>query len=350
MNAVGTFRAATPIAVDAAGWHLPDRTRAVAELPELADLPEADRRTCLNLGIDTVLVDDELTAGDLAEHAARAALERAGLAAGELGALIVVEPRAPETLISSDATRLQHALGATEATTFTVGGLGCVSVAPALLAARGLLAADPGLRHALVVHGSKPAGRGRYRHPVTVNGDSGQALLLSRPGEVPAPVRVLDLVQRTNGAYWDLFGLDYRDRPTAQWREECRDLPGYSFRLAMETRRRLSALVDELLARNGRTRGDIAGWASQNLSAGGLAFTEETLDVKLLPSCRENLRGYGHLGPNDIFLNLWTALDRRDLAEGDLAVLVNVSPVAAWSVLLVEMGPRGRGPSQGGNA
>ncbi|MEU2775685.1 hypothetical protein ABZ646_22795, partial [Streptomyces sp. NPDC007162] len=57
-----------------------------------------------------------------------------------------------------------------------------------------------------------------------------------------------------------------------------------------------------------------------------------------MPACRENLRQYGHLGPNDVFLNLRTALDRKELAPGDLAVLINVSPVAAWSLLLVETG------------
>ncbi|MFP8884604.1 3-oxoacyl-ACP synthase [Streptomyces mangrovi] len=339
MSAEVTFHTAAPVAVEAVGRHLPDRTHTVAELPELAGLAEADRLTCLNLGIETVLADDGLTSYDLAERAARAALDRAGLPAASLGALIVIEPRAPETLISSDATRLQHALGADAATVFTVGGLGCVSVTPALLAARGLLAADPSLGHVLVAHGSKPAGGARYRHPVTVNGDGGQALLLTRPHPA-APIRVLDLVQRTDGRYWDLFRLEYRDRPTARWREECRDLPGYSFRLAMETRNRLGALVDELLSRNGLTRADIAGYASQNLSAGGLAFTEETLEIGLLPSCRENLRRFGHLGPNDVFLNLGTALAGRELAEGDLAVLLNVSPVAAWSALLVEIGPQ----------
>ncbi|MFD3519130.1 3-oxoacyl-ACP synthase [Streptomyces sp. NPDC058653] len=344
MSAEGTFRTRTStVAIDAVGRHLPDRTRSVAELPELAGLTEADRLTCLRLGIDTVAVAEDLTAADLAERAATAALAEADVPAGALGALILVEPRAPETLISSEATGLQHALGAENALVFSVGGLGCVSSTPALLAARGLLAADPGLGPVLVVHGSKPAGEHRYRHPVTVNGDSGLALLVGR-SHAAAPVRIVDLAQYTNGRYWNLFGLEYRDRPTAQWREECTDLPGYSFRLAMESRRRLVELVAGLLARNGLTPADIAGYVSQNLSAGGMAFTEEILDITLLPSCRDNLRALGHQGPNDTFLNLHTALERKELAEGDRAVLINVSPVAAWSVLLVEIGPRnGRG-------
>lgn len=334
-----------PVAVRSAAWHVPETSLAVPELPELASLGESERRTCLALGIDSVRADDSLNPAALGELAAREALERAGLPARELGALIVVEPRAPETLLSSEATRLQHLLGAERAVTFSVGGLGCVSITPALLAARGLLCADRELGDVLVVHGSKPAGPGRYRHPVTVNGDGGQALLLSAaaPGRTgtssaPVPVRLLDIVQETNGEHWDLFHVDYRDRPADEWREECRDTATYSFRLAMESRGRLSGLLEGLLERNGLKPGDVRGYVSQNLSAAGFTFTEESLGIQLMRVCRENLRRLGHLGPNDVFLNLYTAVERGELAEGDHAVLINVSPVAAWSVLLVGIG------------
>lgn len=321
------------IAVRGAASYLPERVVPVAGM---AALDENERRTRAGLGIDTVRADDRIGAVELCERAARQALDRAGVDARDLGALIMVESRAPDTFLSSEATRLQHLLGAEAATTFTVGGLGCVSVTPALLTARGLLAADPDMDNILVVHGSKPAAATRYRHPVTVNGDSGQALLLSRRG----PVRILDIAQQTNGRYWDLFQVKYRDRPTSQWREECADATAYSFRLAVETRNRTSALLDGLLWRNGLRREDVRGYVSHNLSAGSLAFTEEALDIGILPVCRENLRAYGHLGPNDVFLNLYTALERKELSPGDRVVLISVSPVAAWSLLLVEIGPQ----------
>ncbi|MFG3510031.1 3-oxoacyl-ACP synthase [Streptomyces sp. NPDC047821] len=322
---------AAPVAIRSAAWYLPEHTLPVTGV---RTLDEAERTTRDGLGIDTVRADDRLCSVTLAERAARRALDRAGLDARDLGAMVVVESRVQETFLSSEATRLQHRLGADNATTFSVGGLGCVSITPALLAARGLLAADPALDHVLVVHGSKPATTLRYRHPVTVNGDGGQALLLARDGDT----RVLDITQQTNGRYWDLFHVDYRDRPTAQWREQCTEPSTYSFALAMETRNHLAAMMDDLLRRNGIGRGDVAGYISQNLSAGSFTFLEDSLDIELLPACRDNLRRYGHLGPNDVFLNLRTALDREELAPGDLAVLINVSPVAAWSLLLVRTG------------
>lgn len=324
-----------PLAVRTVASCLPRVSSKVAELPALRALPPEQRAHCVRLGIDTVGVD-EADATTLAERAARRALEDTGVAATDLGALLVVEQRAPGTLLSSEATRLQELLGATDALTFTIGGLGCVSVTPALLTARGLLAADPGLGPVLVAHGSKPVSEHRYRHPVTVNGDGGQALLLDREGRI----QVRDQVQETDGRYWDLFHVDHRDRPSSEWREECTDQRAYSFRLAVETRNRLRSLLDRLLRRNGLTRAEVRGYVSQNLSAGGHVFIEESLDLALLPSCRENLRVHGHLGPNDVFLNLWSALEDGRLSDGDFAVLINVSPVAAWSLLLVRIGPQ----------
>ncbi|GHE82396.1 3-oxoacyl-ACP synthase [Streptomyces longispororuber] len=321
-------------AVKAVACHQPDQVLPVAELPGLAELTEGERETCARLGIDEVRADESLTSFDLALRAARQALAEARLTAAEVGALVLVDARVPETLMSSAATRLQAALGAERALTFSVGGLGCVSLTPALLTARGLLAADGDLDNVLVVHGSKPPTPLRYRHPVTVSGDGGAAAVLGRRG----PVRVLDIVQETNGDHWDLFRVEYRDRPTARWREECRDIPQYSFRLAVESRIRLRELYERLLTRNHLTTEDISCHLSHNLSEGTFRFTEEALDVKISPTCADNLRRYGHLGPNDVLLNLRTELDRGGLAEGQRAVLLSASPVAAWSLLLVEAG------------
>lgn len=323
-----------PLAVRAAAWHHPGRAVSVADLPELAAVSAAEHESCLNLGVEEIRADDALTAFDLMAPAAHRALAEAEVEPSALGALVVVESRAPETLMSSEATRLQAHLGARHALTFSVGGLGCASIVPALLAARGLLATDPDLEHVLVAHGSKPAGPGRYRHPVTVSGDCGQALVLSRQG----PVRVIDILQETNGDYWDLFRVDYRGRPVAQWREECADEHACSFRLAIETRNRLRELHRRILDRNGMRAADMACHLAQNLSLGSLKFSEETLGVTIDAACADNLKRYGHLGPNDILLNLYTAIGRGALAGGRRAVLLSTSPVAAWGALLVEEG------------
>ncbi|MEU5979783.1 3-oxoacyl-[acyl-carrier-protein] synthase III C-terminal domain-containing protein [Streptomyces sp. NPDC047315] len=321
-------------AVRALAFHQPDTALRVTELPGLDRLSDTERECCVRLGIDEVRADATLSAYDLAAGAAHRALGEAGLTAADVGALIVIEARAPQTLMSSTATRLQSQLGADRAVTFSVGGLGCVSLTPALLAARGLLAADGDMDHVLVAHGSKPPTPLRYRHPVTVSGDGGAAMVVSRSG----PIRILDILQATNGAYWDLFRVEYRDRPTDQWREECREITGYTFTLAAETRHRLREMHRRLLERNGLDPQDISCYLSHNLSTGAFRFTEEALGIKISNTCFDTLRQYGHLGPNDILLNLHAELGSGTLAQGQRAVLLSASPAAAWSMLLVETG------------
>ncbi|MFH9423887.1 3-oxoacyl-[acyl-carrier-protein] synthase III C-terminal domain-containing protein [Streptomyces sp. NPDC017529] len=321
------------IALRATATHLPGRT-ALADLPELAALPARERAACLGLGIERVAVGAGLSAVDLAARAGRQVLAATGLAPDRLAGLIMIEPRAPEAFSTSEATRLQQLVGADRAWAFSVGGLGCASVVPALLAAAGQLATDPSAADILVVHGSKPVAARRYRHPVTVNGDSGQAVLVSRDG----PLRVRDILLETSGTYWDLFRVDYRGREPDRWREECTDIPTYAFRLAVESRKRIAGLTRRLLERNGVDRDAVSCYVGQNLSTAALRIVAESLDVKLSDACADNLRDNGHLGPNDALLNLATAVDRGQLPEGGLAVVLNMSPAAAWSAMLVEHG------------
>lgn len=323
------------IALSALACHLPATSLALADLPELATLTERERATCEALGIERVPVDDAVGAVELAARAGRRALAEAGLEPAGIDVLLVVESRAPDTLISSECTRLQAELGLDRAMAFSVGGLGCASLTPALLTADGLLRADPRVVNILVLHGSKPATPRRYRHPVTVNGDSGGALVVSRHG----PIRVRDIQLETNGAYSNLFQVAYRDRVFDQWREECTDLPGYSFRLAVETRNRLRALNSRILARNGLAQADISCYLTQNLSLGAFRGYEDALGITIAKPCYDNLAHHGHLGPNDIVVNLADTLDRGHLLPGELAILLNISPAAAWSALLVETGP-----------
>jgi 3-oxoacyl-[acyl-carrier-protein] synthase III len=316
------------IALAGSGWYLGDPV-PIGELPEWADLADAERAVWPALGIESVAVAESAGATDLAVVAARRALASASVSEAEVDVVITVEARAPETLISSDATRLQAALGARRAMAFSVGGLGCTSLTPALLTAAGLLR-DPDVRTVLVAHGSKPATSRRYRHPVTINGDSGGALVLTRSGDT----RVRDVLLETNGDYADLFRVPYRDRPFREWREECADPATYSFRLAVETRNRLRDLTARLLDRNALSPADVTCYVAQNLSAPSHRNYVDVLGHPLAPSCGDNLARYGHLGPNDTFHNLHTA----DVPPGSRVVLLDTSPTAAWSAVLVEVG------------
>ncbi len=299
------------------------RPVAVGSLPERAALADGERQVYDGLGIRTVF-EDPAEASELAAAGARAALEQAGLEPQDVDALVVVEPRAPERLMASEATRVQAAVGADRAVTFSVGGLGCVSISAALMTAEGLLRANPGWQHVLIAHGSKPPGPRRYRHPVTINGDGGLGAIVARD----AGTLVLSHELRTDGAYWDLFGVEYRGTPQADWVEICRDPREYSFKLAIESRNRFREMVEGL--------GDVEHHVMQNLSEAAFAFYEELLGVTFARACRANLAAHGHLGSIDVLLNLHTGLQTGEIPRGDRVLVLNNSPVAAWSTMVVQ--------------
>ncbi|RKN45343.1 3-oxoacyl-ACP synthase [Micromonospora endolithica] len=330
----------TPIWLGPVSVHLPAETVAVAALPEVAALPAARRDHVLSLGIDEIrcLRDHDGRPGpgaevDLAAAAAQEALNRAGLAAEDVDALILVQGRAPRYLLASEATRLQARLGAIRATTLSVGDLGCVSVSAALDVGVALLRGRPAWRHVLVAMGAVAATEGRYRPPMTVLGDAGAAVLLGRE---PGRWGWLDHAQRSDGSYADLFHIDYRDVPARHWRETCADEPTYSFRLAMESRSRLRDLNREVLAARGLTPDRLDAVLMQNLSRGAFAFWQGALGVTIGDACPTNLARYGHLGPIDVLANLDDTA--ATVATGGHVLVMNSSPVAAWSSALLVRG------------
>ena len=308
-----------------------ERTRVV-DLPEHAELDEPARHVYESLGIDTVLVDPA-DAATLAASAARAALDTAGVRPEDVDALVTVQGRVPELLMASEATRIQAEVGAARATTFSVADLGCVSINSAVLVGRALLDGHPSWSTVLIAHGSKPPAPRRFRYPVTVNGDGGVAVVLTRD----ARPRLLDLAIETNGEYWDLYRVDFKDKPEREWLEECKSLKTYSFKLAIESRNRFAALNEAVLARASKTMDAVDHFVMQNLSAGAFRFYEEFFRVEFAKACKTNLARYGHLGSMDVPLNLHTAIETGEASPGDLVLVMNNSPVAAWSTMLVEI-------------
>jgi len=322
----------TPITVQAVAAVSPGTPLSIADLPELNQLPPTQREFALSLGIDEVWSAGERTEVDLAAEAASAVLVQAGLDADELDALVVVQGRAPDYLMASEATRLQARLRARRAVTLSVGDLGCVSSSAALMTAQGLFAVNPEWRTVLMAMGTRAPTVRRFRSPMTVLGDGGMAVLLNRANT--GRFRLVDQVLESNGEYADLYRIPYRETSQDQWAEQCEQPDVYSFRLAMESRNRFRQLNERLLRRNGMDLSDVQTCVMQNLSRGAFEFWRDALGVRFASACRENLRRFGHLGSMDVLLNLDATADA--LSPGDRVLAMNSSPVAAWSSALFE--------------
>jgi 3-oxoacyl-[acyl-carrier-protein] synthase-3 len=312
---------------------LPRKRISVPELAELETLPTAQRQAVAAFGIDTVAAAEGRSATDLAVESVRRLLAREDVDAADIGALLVVGSRAPDYLMSSDSTRIAYEAGLDIGLSFSVSDLGCVSISAALLTASALLSVNSDWSCVLIAHGCVPPGASRLRLPVTVNGDAGLAVLVRRQPRL----RILDIAIETDGSYWDLFRVDYRDIPSQQWREQCTNVSRYSFELALQSRARLRKLNEVVLTRQGRTFADVDHVVMQNISMGAFRFYEETFDVEVARACYDNLRTLGHLGSIDIIANLATGMASGEFAEGDLVLVMTNSPAAAWSSMVVEI-------------
>ncbi|MEI5097696.1 3-oxoacyl-[acyl-carrier-protein] synthase III C-terminal domain-containing protein [Streptomyces sp. PmtG] len=309
---------------------LPDERTKVADLPETGLLGHEEAEFARTSGVETVGVFDGRATADLAAQAVRGL----GLTdADQPDLLLLVSPRSPDVLLGSDVGQVQAESGLTKAFSFTVDGLGCTGSSAAWALARDLLVADPGRHSAVIAHASRPTGADRVRHPVTVIGDGAYAMTMVRGGR---PVLRAHRME-SDGTFHDLFRVDYKSAPWYEWREECQSPDRYRFELAMRSRERLSRLVDEVLADAGIARRDVAATLMQNVTAGAFDFYESLLGLDIHPVCRRHLADLGHLGAMDVVLNLHQLLAEGGLRRGDVVLVLNNSPVAAWAATLWEI-------------
>ncbi|MFG2713686.1 3-oxoacyl-[acyl-carrier-protein] synthase III C-terminal domain-containing protein [Streptomyces goshikiensis] len=309
---------------------LPTTKVAVEDLPEFGMLEPAVADFARDSGVRTVGVFEDTEQAPLA---ARACRELFAAHPGEPDTLLLVGPRAPDVLLGSDVARVQSEATLTSAFAFTVDGLGCTGSSAAWALARDLLAADPSREQVVITHASRPTGVDRIRFPVTVVGDAAYAMTMVRGGR---PVLRAHR-QQTDGSFHDLFRVDYKEAPWYEWREVCQDPSRYRFELATISSRKLGAMVEQVLADAGVARDRVKTTLMQNVTAAAYSFYTTLLGLSIHPVCGEHLAEYGHLGAMDVVLNLDALLASGELERGDLVLVLNNSPVAAWAVTLWEV-------------
>lgn len=196
------------------------------------------------------VAEDETTA-TVATAAARAALEDAGLAAEEVGEIILATDT-PEVPSPDTAAHVQHALGVGHVPTYDLAGAGCAGWVQGLDLARCRTQIDG--RRVLVI-GVEVLSRimsWKDRNTCVLFGDGAGAAVVGREG----PLRIVEAVMRTDGAAAGLLGKEVGGTRTPFSREELE--AGRHDQLVMNGRavfraalKRMREAVDEVLERAG---------------------------------------------------------------------------------------------------
>ncbi len=311
------------------GAYLPQRIVTNAELAARLDTSDAWIRQRTGIGERRIAAAGELTS-DLAVNAARRALDAAGMAGSDLD-LIVLATATPDNTFPATATKVQAQLGMKRVAAFDAQAV-CSGFIFALSIADNALRLGQA-RTALVI-GAETFSRildWQDRGPCVLFGDGAGALVLTAaPGRGPRPRGILSTHLHSDGTLYDILYVDGGPSSTGtagHLRMEGREV----FRQAVT---HLTEVVDEALAANGLTGGDI-DWLGAD--QGNSRIIDPTGRTPALPAGRTvmTIERHANTSAASIPLALAEAVADGRIRPGHLVLLEALGGGLTWGASLV---------------
>ena len=277
-----------------------------------------------------IAADDESTL-DLAEAAARRALDDAEIGPGDISEIIVATDT-PEVYTPDTAAYLQDRLGAGNIPAFDLGGSGCAGFIQALDVARSRVAFAP---RTILVVGVELISRllsKDDRNTAVLFGDGAGAVIVG-PG--PGRAELLDVLAGTDGSRADIltvqvggtrkpFSLEAAEAGAHQHLE----MAGRE--VFVEAVRRMSGSVVELLGRIGCTTDDVALVVPHQANLRIIDAIASRLEVD--PGIMYvNIDRYGNTGSATVPLALSEAVSSGRIQSGDLVILTAFGAGFHWA-------------------
>jgi 3-oxoacyl-[acyl-carrier-protein] synthase-3 len=311
------------------GHYLPDRVVPNAEFE--ATLDTSDEWIVARTGIERRhIAADGQTTSDMAARAARAALDAAGIDAGDLDAIIVATSTADLTFPSA-ATMVQAALGNTRAFAFDVQAV-CAGFVYALSTANALIVAGQAQR--VLVIGAETFSRlmdWTDRGTCVLFGDGAGALVLAA-GEgtgTPADRGILASDLHSDGSFRDALYVDggVSTGTVGHLRMEGKEV----FRHAVE---KLADTAHAALDKVGLAGGDV-DWIVPHQA--NLRIIKATAQRMQVPMDRVivTVQDHGNTSAASIPLALSVGVARGQIRPGHLVVTEAIGGGLAWGAVVL---------------
>jgi 3-oxoacyl-[acyl-carrier-protein] synthase-3 len=316
------------------GAYLPSRVMTNEEWAEYVDT--SDEWITSRTGIERrrVAAGDESTVV-LAEHAARQALDDAGIAVEEVDEIIVATDT-PEVYLPDTASFLQVRLGAREVPAYDLAGSGCAGFLQGLDIARSRVLTGQGKVLVVGVELLTRLMNWRDRNTCVLFGDAAGAAVV---GEGPRAARIVAATAGTDGRYTDILTLETGGTRRPFSLETARK--GLHHDIVMNGREvfrqavaRMSDAALEVLDQAGLSIGEVALVIPHQANLRILDAVARVLD---LPEERlfVNVQEYGNTGSASVPVALWEARRQGRIAADDLVLLTSFGAGFHWAAVLL---------------
>jgi 3-oxoacyl-[acyl-carrier-protein] synthase-3 len=311
------------------GAHLPRRVVTNEDLARLVDTSDEWIRERTGIRARHIAADDELTS-TLGTAAARQALVRAGIPAGEVD-LIICATATPDRTFPATAVSIQASLGITQGAAFDLQAV-CSGFVYALATADSLLRTGQ-FKRALVI-GAETFSRildWKDRGTCVLFGDGAGALVLeahTASGE-PTDRGILASRLRSDGRYEDLLYVDGgpgSTKTTGHLRMNGREV----FRHAVQ---KISGVIEETLVETGLTAEEIDLFVPHQANARILDGVARKLGVapgKIVMT----LASHGNTSAASIPLALNQAFEEGRIKPGSLVLMEAMGGGFTWGAVL----------------
>jgi len=277
------------------------------------------------------LAASEESTADLAVHAARAALEDAGLAGSDLDE-IVVATDTPEVYLPDTASFVQQRLGARRIPCYDLAGSGCAGFLLALDIARSRIQERDRRILVVAVELITRLMNWRDRNTCVLFGDAAAAAVLGRR---PDAMEIVAATAGTDGSKAGILTVEVGGTRTP-FRPG-----GAPLELVMNGREVFKEAVEHMC----QAAREVLVQAGVDLSEVALVVPHQA-NLRILEAVRErlsvpahkmvvNVQEYGNTGSASVPLALWEARREGRLRPGDLVLLVSFGAGFHWAGMLL---------------
>ncbi len=312
------------------GVYLPPRVMTNDEWAQYVDT--SDEWITARTGIKRRrLAAREESTADLAIKAAGAALEDAGLTAGDLDE-IVVTTDTPEVYLPDTASFVQQRLGARQVPSYDLAGSGCAGFLLALDIGRSRIRDRDRRILVVAVELITRLMNWHDRNTCVLFGDAAAAAIVGRGDRA---MEILAATAGTDGSKSDILAVEIGGTRTPFTLEGGRqELVMKGREVFKEAVEHMTAAAREVLAQAGVRMEDVALLVPHQAN---LRILEAVRDQLHLPPEKVivNVQEYGNTGSASVPLALWEARQCGRIRAGDLVLLVSFGAGFHWAGMLL---------------